>query len=54
MLLYHQQNTGPNYDIERANRSLENMLQFKYLEMTVTNQNLIQGEFKKRLHSGTV
>jgi hypothetical protein len=51
MLLSHQQNAGPNHDTERANISLENMLQFKSLETTVTNQNFFQGEHKKRLHS---
>jgi hypothetical protein len=35
-----------------ANRSYENVSQFKYLETTVTNQNLIQKEIKRRLNSG--
>jgi hypothetical protein len=30
----------------------ENVAQFKYLETTVTNQNLIQEEIKRRLNSG--
>jgi hypothetical protein len=34
-----------------ANRSFENVSQFKYLKSTVTNQNLIQEEIKRRLNS---
>jgi hypothetical protein len=43
MLLSHHQNEGQNQDIKIANRWFENVSQFKYLGMTVTNQNLIQG-----------
>jgi hypothetical protein len=52
MSLSHHQNVGQNRDIKIANRSFENVSQFKYLEMTVTNQNLIQEEIKRRLNSG--
>jgi hypothetical protein len=41
MLLSCHQNAGQNQDIKIANRSFENVLQSKYLGMTVTNQNLI-------------
>jgi hypothetical protein len=41
MLLSRQQNVGQNRDIRIANRSFENVSQFKYLGTTVTNQNLI-------------
>jgi hypothetical protein len=51
MLLSHHQNVGQNYDIKMANRCFENVAQFIYLEMTVTNQNLNQEEIK-RLNSG--
>jgi uncharacterized protein YabE (DUF348 family) len=44
MLLSRHQIVGQNRDIKIANRSFENMLQFKYLGATVTNQNLIQVE----------
>jgi hypothetical protein len=51
ILLSRHQNAGQNSDIQIGNRSLENVSQFKYLETTVTNQNLIQEEIKKRLNS---
>jgi hypothetical protein len=52
MLLSHHQNAGQNRDIKISNRSFENISQFKYLGTTVTNQNLIQEEIKRRLNSG--
>jgi hypothetical protein len=52
MLLSRHQNVGQNRDIKIANRSVENVSQFKYLGTTVTNQNLIQEEIKRRLNSG--
>jgi hypothetical protein len=54
MLLSRQQNVGQNGDIKIANRSFENVSQFKYLETIVTNQNLILEEIKGRLNSGNV
>jgi hypothetical protein len=48
MLLSHHQNVGQIRDIEIANRSFENVSQFKYFGKTVTNQNLIQEEIKRR------
>jgi hypothetical protein len=50
----HHQKVGQNYDIKTANRCFDNVAQFKYLGTTVTNQNLIQEEIKKRLNSGNV
>jgi hypothetical protein len=47
MLLSHHQNAGQNHDIKMANRSFENVAQFKYFGMIVTNQNLIQEEIKE-------
>jgi ribosomal protein S2 len=52
MLLSRQQNAGKIYDIKIANRCLENVVQFRYLGTTITNQNLIQEEIKRRLNSG--
>jgi hypothetical protein len=52
MLLSCHQNVGQNWDIKIANRPFENVSQYKYLGMTVTNQNFIQEEIKRRLNSG--
>jgi ribosomal protein S2 len=52
MLLSRHQNAGQNYNIKISNRSFENVAQFRYLGTTVTNQNLIQKEIKRRLNSG--
>jgi hypothetical protein len=52
MLLSRHQNVGQNRDIKIANRSFENVSQFKYLGTTVTNQCLIQEQIKSRFNSG--
>jgi hypothetical protein len=52
MLVSHYQNADQNWDIIIANRSFENVSQFKYLGTTVTNQNLIQEGIERRLNSG--
>jgi hypothetical protein len=52
MLLSRHQKVVRNRDIKIANRSFENVSQFKHLGTTVTNQNLIQEEIKRRLNSG--
>jgi hypothetical protein len=54
MLLSCYQNAGQNYSIKTGNRLFVNVLQFKYVETTVTNRNLIQEEIKRRLNSGNV
>jgi hypothetical protein len=38
MLVTRDQNAGQNREIKIGNRSFENVSQFKYLGMTVTNQ----------------
>jgi hypothetical protein len=52
MLLSHHQGVGQNQDIKIANRSFENVSEYKYLGTTVTNQNLFQEDIKRRLDSG--
>jgi ribosomal protein S2 len=53
MLLSRHQHVGQNRDINSiANRSFENVSQLRYLGTTVTNQNLIEEEIKRRLNSG--
>jgi hypothetical protein len=52
MLLSRHHNAGQSQDIKIANRSVENVAQFKYLGMRVTNQNLIQEEIKKIFNLG--
>jgi hypothetical protein len=52
MLLSRHQNAGQNHNIKIDNRSFENVAQFKYLGTTVTNQNIIEEEIKRRLNSG--
>jgi hypothetical protein len=50
MLLSCHQNAGQNHYIKIANKCLENVAQFSYLVMTITNQNVIQEEIKSRLN----
>jgi hypothetical protein len=52
MLLSRLHNAGQNHDIKIGNRCFENVVQFRYLRTTITNQNLIQEEIKRRLNSG--
>jgi hypothetical protein len=54
MLLSRHQNAGKNHDIRTGNRCSENVAQFRYLGKTITNQNLIHEEIKRRLNSGNV
>jgi hypothetical protein len=50
-LLSRHNIAGQNHNIKIVDRSFENVAQFKYLGTTVTKQNLIQEEIKRRLNS---
>jgi hypothetical protein len=50
MIMFHHPNSGKNPRI--ANELFENMAKFKYLGMTLTNQNDIHDKIKSRLNSG--
>jgi ribosomal protein S2 len=52
MLLSRQQTAGQSYGIKIANICFENVTKLRYLGTTITNQNLIQEEIKRRLNSG--
>jgi ribosomal protein S2 len=52
MLLSRHQNAGQSYNIEIANRCFDNVVKFRYVRTTITNQNPIQEEIKRRLNSG--
>jgi hypothetical protein len=47
MLVSHDQNVDQIQDIKVGNKSFENVSQFKYLGMRVTNQNLSKKEIKE-------
>jgi hypothetical protein len=49
MLLSRHQNAGQYRDVKIASRLFENVAQFIYLGTTVTNQNLIREEIKRRI-----
>jgi hypothetical protein len=51
MFVSRYQNTGQMYCTRVGNKSFENVAKFKYLGMTVTNQNCIHEEIKSRLYS---
>jgi hypothetical protein len=44
ILKSRHQNAGQNHNIKIANRTFENVTQFKYLGITLTHENLIQEE----------
>jgi hypothetical protein len=48
----HHQNARKYHNIKITNRAFENSSEFIYLGMTVTNQNAIFEEIKRRLNLG--
>jgi len=39
MFMTHHQNAGQNHNLHVANKFLKNVAKFKYIRITVTNQN---------------
>jgi len=52
IVISRDQHAGQGHNMKTDNRSFEIVEEFKYLEMTLTNQNSIQEEIKNRLKSG--
>jgi hypothetical protein len=48
MMCYHQ-NERRNYNVLTAKKSFENTAKFKYLGMTVTNQNSVHKETEEHV-----
>jgi coproporphyrinogen III oxidase-like Fe-S oxidoreductase len=53
MLMSHCQKAGQRHSIKIANRSFEEVTEFKYLRTTLTNQNCMHEDIKSRINSGT-
>jgi hypothetical protein len=52
MIMSHHLNSGQNQNIRVAKESFENVAKFKYLGMTLTDQNDSRDEIKSRLNLG--
>jgi hypothetical protein len=52
MIMSRHPNSGQNQNIRIVNEWFENVAKFKYLWTTLTNQNDIHDEIKRRLNSG--
>jgi hypothetical protein len=52
MLMSHSQKIGQKHSIKIANRSFEDVVKFRYLGTTLTDQNHMHEEIKSRLNSG--
>jgi hypothetical protein len=52
MIMSRHPNSGQNQNIRIANESFEKVATFRYLGMTLTNQNEIHDEIKSRLNFG--
>jgi len=54
MVMSQDQNAGRSHNINIDNSFFERVEEFKYLGTTLTNQNSVQEEIKRRLKSGNV
>jgi hypothetical protein len=52
MLMSRSQRIGQKHSINIVNRSFEDVAKFKYLEMTLTDQNCMHEKINSRLNSG--
>jgi hydroxymethylpyrimidine pyrophosphatase-like HAD family hydrolase len=52
MIMSYHSNSGQNQNIRITNELFENVTKFKYLGMTMANQNDIHDKIKSRLNSG--
>jgi sorting nexin-29 len=52
MIMSHYRNSGQNQNIRTGKESFEKVAKFKYLGVTLTNQNCINDEIKNRLNLG--
>jgi len=52
MVMSQDQKAGRSHNVKIDNSSFERVEEFKYLGTTLTNQNSIQEEIKRRLKSG--
>jgi hypothetical protein len=52
MLISHHPNTGYNYNINLADVFCQSVTGVRHLVITVTNQNYIQEEYRRRISSG--
>jgi len=51
LVLHRDQNVGQSHSTKTENCSFERVEQFKYLGTTLTNQNSVQEEIKRRLNA---
>jgi hypothetical protein len=52
MLMLHSKKIGQKHNIKKPNRCFDDVVKFKYLGRTLTDQNCMHEEIKDRLNSG--